>query len=100
MPAPAEQTQKINELEATVASLEVQILKIRRKLMWMTIYGIFKVIVIVLPLIIGLWYFGPQIKSVYGTWAQLSADVSSFQRGEYINPNEGMQQLLQQYLKE
>jgi len=88
----------VEDLQASVAVLQKEMKSVKRRILLSTVYGIAKVIFILIPLLWGLWYFTPQIKALYETWADLQANVASFQSSDFVSPQDGIDNSLEQYV--
>ncbi|OGY90639.1 MAG: hypothetical protein A3B30_00815 [Candidatus Komeilibacteria bacterium RIFCSPLOWO2_01_FULL_52_15] len=92
MPDTTQQNQPIAALAEQVRELTVQVKKLRRRMLYASIYEVLKLILIVGPLIFSLWYFGPQLQQLYRTWSTLMQNAN-----QYSNPSaDQQQQMLEQ----
>jgi len=84
----------VQATQEQVEALRLDVQKIRRRMWLASVYGIVKILIIVLPIVFGIWLFGPQLKSLYQTWEELAESASAVQRGAFTSPDESVQVLL------
>jgi hypothetical protein len=91
---------QIASLQQDITLVRLDVRKIRKRLALNSVYGFLKLLIILLPLVVGYFYFQPQLQSLYESWEYMSTQLNVM-RGQ-DPPSQGMQaadinQLLNQY---
>ncbi|MEK7584404.1 MAG: hypothetical protein AAB490_04100 [Patescibacteria group bacterium] len=104
MPTSLEELQRlIEETRKDVRGLEVKIDKIHRRLVVSSFYSLLKLLIIVVPLVLSIWYFQPQLRTIYQTGGQMFNLLQTFplQQNGVVQPikldPETLRQLRAQY---
>ena len=72
MPTNLEELRKlIEETRHDVQELKAKIDKIHRRLLLSSIYSLLKLLIIVVPIALSIWYFQPQLRTIYQSSGQL-----------------------------
>lgn len=78
MSADLEEIKKIVQAtRAEIADLHKKIEQINRRLTYHAVFGFLKFLVIVIPLIVSLWIFQPQIQKLWQSWQQIFSAFES-----------------------
>lgn len=91
--------QALRETHQKLDKLTRQVEKIHRRMLWASIFGIIKILIVVVPLAYGIWYFREPIIKFYQSWDDLVRIIASYERGEQFIPREGVQRIIEQYLE-
>lgn len=82
------------ELALVAASVE----KIRRRMRWSSVYGLLKLLIILVPLVLGWWYLQPQLTQLYQSWSTIQQSLQTLQGPNNIQPGPDLlQQVREQY---
>lgn len=86
MPFSLEELRSILEQnQRDLALLNSKVDKIRRRLTVATVFDTIKFIIIVVPLLLGLWYFQPMFKTIIQTSGTLLQNLQSFNSTNDLN---------------
>lgn len=70
---------QIAEMRASLGRVEVQLKKVHRYLFWASFFGWVKLLLIVVPLILGIWYLAPYYSSIQKSLSTLSETIQALQ---------------------
>ncbi|MBI4091077.1 MAG: hypothetical protein HY422_03560 [Candidatus Komeilibacteria bacterium] len=80
MAAEIEELKKtIDEMRSEVHLLTAEVQKIRRHQFWASVSGYVKLLIVLIPLIVSVWLFQPQLRQLYKTWQEVSVGLESLQ---------------------
>jgi len=91
------QNQTITELTTQVRELSAQVKKLRRRLVYASLYEWLKFFIIVVPSIYFLWRFWPQLEQMSKTWSMIQQNAASMGNPSSPEQQQALDKLKSQY---